>query len=101
MENQFHFMVEFKLPNTLTEEFMSLVPMQRMVVDRFLEEGILLSYALSLENSRLWAVFCGESELDVMERIIDLPLSDFMDAEIHLLTVYNDNPIEMPAFSLN
>ena len=97
----YQFMVDFTLPETLSEEFMSLIPYQRAVINKFFKEGKMLNYALSLENSRLWAVFNANSELEVMEYLADLPLTAYMEVEISMLTSYNSTEPAMPHFSLN
>ena len=94
-------MVDFTLPEVLTEEFMSLIPHQRAGVNRFFSEGKLVNYALSLEESKLWAVFNANSELEVMESIVELPLTKFMEVRISMLTFYNTSQERMPAFSMN
>ena len=101
MENKYQFMVDFSMPDVLTEDFMQLIPYQRAAVNRFFSEGKLTNYALSLENSRLWAVFKANSEMEVMDMIADLPLTSFMEVEISMLTFYNTANVDVPDFSLN
>ena len=101
INTDYHYMVDFAMPDVLNEEFMNLVPFQRSAVNKLFMEGKLLNYALSLENSRLWAVFSANSELDVMDMISDLPLTPFMKVEISLLTFYNTMYPKMPEFSKN
>lgn len=55
------YMVDFSLPATLDQEFINLIPSQRTIVNRLFTEGKLVNYALSLENSKLWAVFNADS----------------------------------------
>ncbi len=98
---EYQYMVDFKLPSILSEEFMDLVPYQRLAVNKLFEEGKIVSYALSLENSRLWGIFVANSELQVMDVLSDLPLTPFMTVEISLLTFYNDAKTQVPKFSLN
>ncbi len=98
---EYHYMVDFKLPNVLSEEFMDLVPFQRLAVNKLFEEGKVINYALSLESSRLWGIFVANSELQVMDVLSDLPLTPFMKVEISLLTFYNDVKTKVPKFSLN
>jgi muconolactone delta-isomerase len=98
---EYQYMVDFKLPSILSEEFMDLVPFQRLAVNKLFEEGKIVSYALSLENSRLWGIFVANSELQVMDVLSDLPLTPFMKVEISLLTFYNDTKTQVPKFSLN
>lgn len=94
-------MVDFSLPNELTEEFLDLVPYQRAVVNRYFCEGKLLNYALSIESAKLWAVFSANSEMEVMEMIVDFPLSKFMKAEISMLALCELPTRATPDFSLN
>ena len=101
MDTTYHFMADFTLPDVLSEEFINLIPYQRARIDQFFNEGKLVSYALSLENCKLWAVFKANSEMDVMEMIMELPLSDFMNVQINMLTFYNTHTKKIPAFSMN
>ena len=101
MTNEYQYMVDFTLPEVLTEEFMSLIPYQRARVNQLFTEGKLVNYALSLESSRLWAVFTANSEMDVMEIIAEMPLTKFMKVRINMLTFYNTAQENVPAFSMN
>jgi muconolactone delta-isomerase len=96
------FMVDFTLPVLFSEEFTALVPAQRVMVNEYFMEGKLLSYALSLEQSRLWAVFNAESASDVKRYIKAMPLSKMMTSEISELTFFNIiQPSVLPIISLN
>ena len=99
--SDYHFMVDFLLPEALSEEFMQLIPYQKELVNKYFKEGKLVNYALSLESSRLWAIFNANSELEVMDYLADLPLTDFMEVQISMLTFYNGNEVAVPTFSLN
>jgi len=70
MDNQYQFMVDFSMPEVLTEEFMNMIPYQRSVINRLFTEGKLTNYALSLENSKLWAVFKANSEMEVVSNCV-------------------------------
>ncbi|MCB0595248.1 MAG: hypothetical protein H6557_10865 [Lewinellaceae bacterium] len=94
------FMVDFTLPEELCEEFVDLIPYQRAVVDRYLSEGKLVNYALSLENAKVWAVFNANSEMEVREMLMDFPLTRFMEIEVCMLNSFNSSEFE-PSFSLN
>lgn len=95
------YMVDFTLPDYLSNDFIGTIPHQRNTVGRLFSEGKLLNYALSLENSKLWAIFCAHSEADLMEMISDLPLSRYMKIRISELTFYNGAQAAPPAFSVN
>ncbi|MBL7828785.1 MAG: hypothetical protein JNJ57_19270 [Saprospiraceae bacterium] len=94
-------MVDFTLPSDLSEEFVQKIPAQRNMVNRLISEGKILNYALSLQDSKLWAVFAAETESDLMELVHRLPLTRYMKVKISELTFYNaSNPVT-PAFSAN
>jgi len=101
MQYEAHFMVDFTLPEQLTNDFFDLLPHQDYVVHKYLSNGKLVNYALSLENAKLWAVFSANSELEVREILAEFPLTHFMRVEISLLTTFNTPGADMVQFSLN
>ena len=94
------YMVEFELPEELTQKFMSLVPAQKEMVSELFSKGLLKSYSLAIDRSVLWAIFIAESEFEVLELISELPLSDFMIPYISELMFHN-NDSNILQFSLN
>ncbi len=94
-------MVEFELPEDFPEDFMALVPEQRMIVDELIEEGVIRSYSLSMDRTVLWVVLEAESEFEVLEVIARMPLSDFMHPYVSELMFHNGATALMHEFSLN
>lgn len=94
------YMVEFELPDNLSPSFLELIPKQRAAVNQMLTDGTIKSYSLSLDRTKLWAIFVAESEFDVMEAVASLPLSDFMVPSISELMFHNASEVVMQ-FSLN
>jgi muconolactone delta-isomerase len=102
MENtNMQFMVDFTMPKELPEEFISLIPRQRIAVNKLLSEGKLLNYALALEHGKLWAVFSVDSESELLDIVYGLPLTDFMKVRISELTFYNALQPFTATFSVN
>ena len=101
MDRKYQFMVDFTMPEVLTNRFMDLVPYQRAMVNRYLKDGKLANYSLSLDNQKLWAVFNANSEVEVLDMLADLPLTKFMETEISLLTFHNTAKLEVLTFSMN
>jgi muconolactone delta-isomerase len=95
------YMVEFTLPKELPQDFLDRIPQQRNAVNKMLHEGRVLTYALSLEDSRLWVIFSVRTEAELTELIQRLPLTRYMKANIHELTFYNSAQAFTPAFSVN
>lgn len=95
------YMVEFKLPEVMDMEFMSLVPKQRKMVNDLFMEKTLLTYTLSMDRTRLWATVLAENEFDVIDIMEEFPLTPFMSYAIHPL-MFNEIAMQgMPAISLN
>lgn len=99
--NLIQYMADFTMPKDLPEDFVTRIPHQRSAVNRLLSEGKILNYALSLENSKLWAVFSVQSEAELMQIIQTLPLTRYMKVRISELTFYNAANPFAPAFSVN
>lgn len=94
------FMVEFDLPELLTPEFVALIPAQRDLVNQWLAKGEIKGYSLSMDRSKLWVVFVSESEFVVLEKISEMPLSDYLEPEIRELAFHNTEELVLQ-FSLN
>jgi muconolactone delta-isomerase len=83
------FMVDFTMPERLSDDFIARVPRQRHLINRYMKSKHLLSYALSLESHKMWAIFRVDSEIELMQLIAELPLTPLMDVNISNLTVLN------------
>lgn len=93
-------MVDFELPEDLTEEFIRLIPSQRNFVNNLLAEGKIRSYSLSLDRSRLWVIFAAETEFEVLETIAQFPLSAYMTPHVQELAFHNAQDMVLQ-FSMN
>ncbi|TNE55028.1 MAG: hypothetical protein EP344_13645 [Bacteroidetes bacterium] len=94
-------MVEFVLPQPLSEAFISCIPEQRQAVNKLLHEGKILNYSLSLETSKLWVIFSANSEVELMELISSLPLTHYMKVHISELTFFHSANAFASTFSVN
>ncbi|MBP7281086.1 MAG: hypothetical protein KBA66_05885 [Leptospiraceae bacterium] len=95
------YMVDIALPEFISEEFMSLVPEQRSQVNRLMGRGILNSYSLSSDRSRIWAVINAQTQKEVEYTLHSFPLARFMNYQIHELAFNNNISQILPRFSLN
>jgi muconolactone delta-isomerase len=93
-------MVEFELPEQLTEDFLTLIPEQRLMVDNLMTEGKVRSYSLAMDRSVLWMILDANSEFEAMEIIAQLPLSDYMQPFISELMFHTTSEAALH-FSLN
>ncbi len=95
------YMVEFKLPETLTEKFVELIPEQRAKINSLMDAGVIMCYTLNLERTRLWTIIVAKSENSVMDTLAQFPLIAFMKPEISELTFHHQSSLVMPSISLN
>jgi hypothetical protein len=95
------YLIDFDLPQELDEEFISLIPEQRSQIDELMSNGIVLSYALALDRSKVWATINAESVMEVEEIIHSMPLNHLMEAVVYELEFYSATGNGLPAISLN
>lgn len=95
------YMVDIDLPDTISEEFMSLIPQQRNQVNKLMLEGKINSYTLSLDRTKLWIILSAKSDGDVFRLLATFPLRRYMDAKIVELAFHNTNITEFTQISLN
>lgn len=94
------YMVEFDIPQPLTDDFLEMIPEQRAVIDKLFSDGKLLSYTVASDRRRVWAVIIAESESELLSYIDILPMTPYMDYDYNELMFYNTVHL-MPAMSLN
>jgi len=94
------YMVEFRVPDPITQEIISLIPDQREVVETLFTGGKLVIYSLAQDRSKLWAIFVASSESELLNLIDRLPLSSYMDYDYHQLMFHQSVQL-LPALSLN
>lgn len=96
-----HFMVEITFPDVVNEDFVSKLPEQRDVINNLMQKGIILSYSLSLDFSKLWIVILGENRLVLAQTLDAFPLAEYFKYQIVSLTFYNSVSNKFPELSLN
>jgi len=94
------YMVEFEVPQPMTEDMFLLVPEQKQKFDELFTSGKLLSYSLSMDRERLWAIFMASSESELLTYIDMLPMTPYMDFDYDELMFYNTVSM-LPSMSLN
>ncbi len=93
-------MVEFDVPYPLTEEILDMIPEQKVAIDELFAGGKMLSYTLSLDRTKVWAIFLADQESELLAFIDRLPMTSYMDFDYHEIMFHNTVHL-MPAMSLN
>lgn len=98
MQKLYH--IEFILPDPMPAAFIQLIPEQRAMVKKMMEQRVLRSYALALDRSRMWCVLSASSEFELLEEISRLPLSQYLTPRISELMFHNSAEMVL-SFSMN
>lgn len=96
-----HYLAEINLIDSFSTEFIQLIPEQRKLVDKLMNDGVIVSYALSMERKKIWVVFEAKDENAVLNTIYEFPLIRFMQPKIHELAFYDTIHNGFPHLSLN
>ena len=94
-------MADISLPEEFTQKFVSLIPAQRAMVNRLLEEGTIRSYSLALDRSKLWVVLLAESEDQAEELLDSFPIMEYCSYHLSELMFHDMVSHELPRISLN
>ena len=95
------FMANIALPSDPPEEFFSLIQAQRVHIDTMIRKGVITSYSLSLDRSRLWVTLRAHSKEDAAEMVANFPLITWMEIEIQPLMFRETADALMFPVSLN
>ncbi len=94
-------MADIALPPNPPEEFFSMIPLQRLHINRLLDNGVVTSYCLTFDRSRLWVTLRAHSEEAAVEIVAAFPLFRWMEVEIEQLMFRNTVVTTMPVVSMN
>lgn len=94
-------MAEIDLPIPFSQEFISLIPRQRAVTDRLMKEKVITSYAVSIEDGKLWTTIMADSEDSAINILSQFPIIEMTEYRIFKLAFHNVPGSVLPQFSLN
>lgn len=95
------FVAIITLPNYFTDEFMSLIPRQRAMTDRYMRQGKIISYFLSSDRTKLWITFKANTKSEVHKILTSMPLAKFMNIQIEQLFFHLNSVSDLYQVSLN
>ncbi len=95
------FMVEIVLPYYKDEEFMALIPRQREQIGTLLQTGIITSFSLNQERTKIWLVMAAQNE-DAAQKVIEqLTMFKFMEIELQSLLAFDRAAFSLPPLVMN
>lgn len=95
------FMIDITLPSEPSAEFFALVPRQREVIDKLLEQGIISACSLSLDRSKFWITLTARDESEAANIVSAFPLYRFFELSIYPLMFSNNSLRSLMKVSLN
>ena len=95
------YMISITMPKEFTEEFISLIPKQRALIDKLMDKGTILQYSLAIDRSHLWVILVADSEKKAANIISTFPLIHFMKPQIIELAFHNSVSNELPKLIMN
>ena len=95
------YMAEITLPTHATPDYLALIPMQRNFVESMFKRGLITSYALAFNRTKIWATFATPTIEEAEEIIRRFPLTEYISYTIQELAFRNSISTVMPAVSLN
>mgnify|MGYP000882100529 CR=1 FL=1 len=95
------YMAEITLPSKATTDYIELIPLQRSFVERMFKRGIITSYALAVDRSKIWVTFFTATVEEAEAVIRKFPIADYISYDIRELAFRNSISTLMPAMSLN
>ena len=95
----YKYMVQFNF-SEFTLEMQEMIPRQRLVVDRLFDQGVLITYTLAADRSKLWAVFQSDGESELLSYIESLPMTKYSDYTYNEI-MFHDSSQFIPSISLN
>jgi muconolactone delta-isomerase len=95
------YMIIIRFITSFNEEFVDLLPNQRVQINRLMEKGIITSYSLSADRGTLWVTLLATSLEAVEKTLRMMPLFKFMRYDIIELMFHNSPVHAQMHFSMN
>ncbi|MCU0417020.1 MAG: hypothetical protein MUE33_07525 [Cytophagaceae bacterium] len=96
-----HYLIDIDLPEQMDDDFIAMIPDQRLHINRLMQEGIITSYSLASDRSKLWTTVIADNEEEVGHILNTFPLISYFIYSIHELAFHNTAQYTMPPISLN
>ncbi len=95
------YMIKIDLPQELDDDFLSLIPSQRVHIHELMAKNVIISYALAADRSKLWVVVSARNTAEVRDILQTFPLYRYIKGEISHLAFHEHVAFQMPEISLN
>ena len=93
-------LVEMFLPE-MNDEFVAAIPAQRAFIDKCLSRGVVRSYSLAADRSKVWIVFNTDTEVEMRQMLRRFPIINWVTYRVYPLMFHHTMDVSVPALSLN
>lgn len=95
------YLAHILLPDEMDAHFYRLIPHQRQVINKLLDQRIVLSYSLDMERQNVWVFISAKSEQQVMDILSTFPIIRHVKVTIHELAFHDAAPVVLPELIMN
>lgn len=92
---------EIDLVDPFKPKFSKLIAQQRKRVDELMNAGVIVSYGLAMDRSKVWIVFEAKNLEEVYDTLRSMPLYEFMMPDVFELAFYDTIHSGFPQLSWN
>jgi hypothetical protein len=97
--NQYFFSIDIR--SSFTEEYSALIPEQRDVINKLMQQGIVLNFSLSSDRTKSWLTVMAESRAEAIDVVDNFPIREFMTFRVDQLAFQFQANMYFPQLSLN
>jgi len=91
-ENRVPVMVTFNLPEVWPSGLVNAIPAQRLIVNKLLASGVIQSYSVSTERTKVWMVLVVEDDQFAVDQVVSsFPILTFIEYQWEPLLFTNDS----------
>jgi len=95
------YFLDIDLPHYFDQDFLSKIPNQRAFINRMMNKGVISSYSLSMDRTKLWVTVKAIDESEAKKLFQRFPLYDYMNGAIIPLMFHQGLNVAFPQPSLN
>jgi hypothetical protein len=95
------FMVEISLPEIQDEYFFGLIPSHRMLINEYIENGIIQQYTINAARTKGWILFKCNNKKEVLLALQKMPIFDLIKFKIHEIMISDGELYRLPKMNLN
>lgn len=82
------FMVELTLPEILSKEYILQIPKQKKLINKLILKGIISSYTVAYDRSRIWIVVKVKSISSCKKVLQMMPIYRFTNCSIYEIAIH-------------